>query len=669
MWIKQLEIEGYRSYGDKIVIDLSKSGIVLLTGENRDRGISSAAGKSSIFKALCCALFEQNDDGSVKDQAINTLRADKGCRIAVTFEINDITYYVVYARKHPVEGTDWRVWWWTGTDWEDMREQRLSDTKSVIQKIIGVTYAQFINIAYLEQKKVADFIERTDKERREIFSTTLQLDQCDVYVKRAKEWRQRMEKKRLSLQAKIEILNEQVKEEKSALAKININSLTGSLEEIERSIVHLEGEIEEAKKNAHSLDDLVALNEEFKLNKDRATHLFETARQIRDSCPDLCLDFPAVESLLDHHEKSVADLSQNVAEAQAELTIATNHAKHICTIGSECKECKQPVSPQYRQKQQQKYEREADGWRRRHEEILKLLKITQTAKADVQRRLKSGQEYNALILQAQECEQRAGEIEKHFADVGELAGNDIVAHAKEIRERYESYTAEKEHWLKKKPEIEIQISRYWDLQESLGKHSLSLDSANSSFAETDELIANISICESLLGDKGFKAFKIEESRVQFNTYLAEYLSVLTDGEVEAELVTKKLKADGKTYKDEIDILIRDGMKESIPIDQYSGGEQTTLSLAITGAFSKLAYEQHGKGVNVLLLDEPFGMMDGWGEEKACLLLNTFRDSGRIILVVTNHDHVRNHHVFDREIRAVKENHISQIEEFDLSGEH
>jgi DNA repair exonuclease SbcCD ATPase subunit len=134
-------------------------------------------------------------------------------------------------------------------------------------------------------------------------------------------------------------------------------------------------------------------------------------------------------------------------------------------------------------------------------------------------------------------------------------------------------------------------------------------------------------------------------------------------------VTEVPKADGKGVKSELDILVRDGLKSKVPIKQYSGGEKAAISLAITGAFWDLASQQSSGAVNVLLLDEPFGGADAYGEEKACRLFESMRESGRVIFVVTNRQGVRERGKFDREVRAVKEGHISHIEQYDLSGEH
>ena len=119
----------------------------------------------------------------------------------------------------------------------------------------------------------------------------------------------------------------------------------------------------------------------------------------------------------------------------------------------------------------------------------------------------------------------------------------------------------------------------------------------------------------------------------------------------------------------MDILVRDGDKAGVPIRQYSGGEKAFLSLGITGAFGDLANQQSEGGVNLLLLDEPFANMDSWQEEQACKLLAKFAADGRIVIVVTNHQGVKDRGQFDTELRAVKENHVTHIEEYDLSGDH
>src|SRR6266478_6795121 len=116
--INELEIEGYRSYGEKQVIAFEPGQLYLLTGDNRDRGISSAAGKSTIIKALTCCLFEETDDDCVEDRGINTLLPEMGCRIATSLTIDGTPIYIVYARSHIQDGTQWTLYRHDGTDWQ-----------------------------------------------------------------------------------------------------------------------------------------------------------------------------------------------------------------------------------------------------------------------------------------------------------------------------------------------------------------------------------------------------------------------------------------------------------------------------------------------------------------------------------------------------------------------
>ena len=677
MIIHSVEIEGFRSYGDKQVLDFEPGKLYLVTGENRDRGISSGAGKSSIFKAITTALFEENDDGSTHDTVINTVRRDQGCRIAVSF-IDDagVPYYVVYARQHPKEGTHWTLYRWDGQNWQPEKGARNTDTKKIIRDHIRMTYDQFVNQAYIPQSKIADFITRTDKERKAIFGNILNLDECDKYIKVASEWRKSLRQELLKGQGVVTTLQAQVAAmAKTLVAPEEIAQWSRELQEQQARLRVIADELASLEEEAKKLRLIAELQTKERLLKDRVQQLAKTCSQKAEDFSFRFSTFKTsaqLEAEVEAINAQVCDLQNKHAMANAEVRQAEMRLQHVESLKGECAECEQAVSDELRQSLHTKYTRtikeltkKRDALKDALQQMLSTQKSTQGILRDM-RAYEADMTANHALLQTASNDLQ--KVVEQLKTLKECIGTGVHIPEK-IEEEKKDLLAEQLHLTQAYTQLKTQIetaensrSQYEKLNKQL-QHQITINEKN------EKSIKYIERCEELIGDKGFKSFKIHSSRDAFNNSLAKYLSILTDGEVHAELVTEVPKADGKGVKTELDILVKDGNKKHVPIRLYSGGEKAALSLAITGAFGDLSMEQADANVNLLLLDEPFANLDTWGEEQMCKLLEHLTGDGRTVLVITNHRSVRDSGRFDKEIRAVKQNHVTHIEEYDLSGEH
>lgn len=667
--IQRVEIEGFRSVGPKQVIDLSKPGLILLTGDNRDRGVSSAAGKSTIFKAITTCLFEENDDDSIKRKGVNVMQPDAGLRIAVNFlDDANTPYCAIYTYGHPTEGSDWGIWRWNGTKWCDEREEKKGDTKGVIQQKLRMDYGQFVNRAYMAQETVAEFIWRTQMDRMRIFSGILDLGIVDAWVKAERDWKGETDKALQAGKGKVELLSQQIAQSKAALkSEIEIEEMREALRTIDTRLVAVDSELETKREAARQIASLIDLKSKEATQRGR----LDTLRTRKDSLghmPDGSITDEMVKDARSKYDE--ADRNQRAWEVKLQTAQAKKRA--MAALGDQCGTCEQPIDSPTQDKLVGKYEDEeaecrkhAEGWKthrdkykRRHEALKEEYDATETKRC----------EHHRVDGEIRKEEEKLATFTHQIDDIRSVLG-DAVDYPDRLNEEFRALADE---------QVALHRDRS-DRQTVLNAAEAAKDTHNGlvreqseqmeTNAELEERLTYLKKVDSLLGDRGFKSYKIKSSRTAFNRSCNRYLSVLTDGEIEAELVTEVPTADGKKTKHELDILVRDGAKNGVPIRQYSGGEKGTLSLAITGSFWDLSSQQSSGSVNLLLLDEPFANMDPWQIEKGCSLLASMRESGRTILVVTNQQSVRDRGLFDREIRAIKENHITRFEEFDLSSNH
>jgi DNA repair exonuclease SbcCD ATPase subunit len=668
--IQQVEIEGYRSVGEKQVIDLSTPGLVLLTGDNRDRGKSSGAGKSTIFKGITTVLFEENDDGSVKKNGINVLQPDKGLRLGINFAGDDGTpYYAVYSYLHPTDGSDWYLWQWDGKKWNDKREEKKGDTKALIQGILRMDYGQFVNRAYMAQETVAEFIWRTQAERIKIFSGIMNLNPIDTWVQSARDWKKDTDKELTGGKGKVALLDSQIVRLKASLkTDAEVQALKDAVAGVDTQIAGIENELEERREDAKTISALIAVKANQKAQQAVVDDLKRRKATLGPEPVPNGITEDSVKTAKEGWE--AADLKHR--EWDGKLRAAQTRLAEVESLGENCAECEQPIGGDQRRKLLESKGQQVKGieineksWRERKAGGKAEYERQKEAWETIYRKQCDHHRIDADIRKAE------GVLASYTAQIEEMRRvlGDAVDYPDKLNDEFRALTdrqiALSRERAAKQTELNTALEAI-DQYQGLLADRAKQDEENDAL---EERITYLKKIDALLGDKGFRSYKIKSSRVQFNRSLSRYLSVLTDGELEAELVTEVLRADGKGTKSELDILVRDGEKIGVPIRQYSGGEKGTLSLGITGAFWDLSSQQAGGSINVLLLDEPFANMDPWQIEKACKLLESMRDSGRIILVVTNQQSVRDRGLFDREIRAVKQNHITHFEEFDLSSDH
>lgn len=679
MIIQNVSIEGYRSHGDEQTITLAEPELILVTGENKDRGLSSAAGKSTIFKAITCALFEETDDDCIKDAGINSIRKN-GYSIGVQF-LDDFNrpHFVRYSRSHPKYKTDWAVYRHENGKWQDLREEKTGDTKKVIQSILRMDYEQFVNTSYIAQQQVADFIQRTDKERKAIFSRHLRLNECDTYIEQANTLKKEAVRRVRDLTSRAEVLHQQYE---SVASELSIMRTEDQLHQLLENAVVTETE---ARTRVNDLQTTISHTAEAQaLERDLAatTKLVDdtlklradilqkiSSSQIGQSELPLSYTLSVIQKRIMKIEQEIQELEAAGVKLHAKIEAGHQHIRTLRAQKAVCTACDQPVDLEKRDKLIKASEAEISQYTRDMERFDRDIEALEKKKAHEE-------EYHGNMQKMIETENLLNEAvrkEKSLTDQKEVListfGTALFTEMANLQAELTAAQMGLEQAVRTVEGLrrEMQTTRATKIRHD----KLAEDEAKT---RADLIIAQQDAdqwkrCEELLGDKGFKSDKINASRGSFNDSMDTYLSILTDGEVRAELVTQVPLASGKGFKSELDVLVSDGVKAGIPLRQYSGGEQTSISLAMIGAFADMGEQHAGSTVNLLLLDEPFGMLDAWGEERACQLLAYLRSLGRTVMVVTNRNSVRDRGVFEREIRVVKEHHVSRMTEIDLKEEH
>lgn len=175
---QKLIMSAFGSYAEEVVIDFSKTnhGIFLITGD-------TGAGKTTIFDAICYALYDRTSGGAREssDMRSQYAGADTPTFVEYTFTYGNDTYVIKrnpkYSRLSKRKDKD--------GNYKETVEQpgvelimpdgrvfpgKLKETNEKIIEIIGLDVDQFTQIAMIAQGEFMKLLQASSNKRKEIFA-------------------------------------------------------------------------------------------------------------------------------------------------------------------------------------------------------------------------------------------------------------------------------------------------------------------------------------------------------------------------------------------------------------------------------------------------------------------------------------------------------------------
>ncbi len=181
--LKQFEFSNLFSYGEDNVVDFTKlNGMIGLFAPN-------ASGKSALLDALCFNLFDVSSRSYKADNIINKSKNNLHCK--VNFEIDGIDYFIEKKGKKNLRTGHVKVdidFWMVDETGEHVSlngDQRRTTQKN-IQRVIG-GFDDFILTSMSSQNDSTVFINKTQKERKELLSQFMGLKIFDTLYQQAAE--------------------------------------------------------------------------------------------------------------------------------------------------------------------------------------------------------------------------------------------------------------------------------------------------------------------------------------------------------------------------------------------------------------------------------------------------------------------------------------------------
>jgi DNA repair exonuclease SbcCD ATPase subunit/DNA repair exonuclease SbcCD nuclease subunit len=221
-WIpKTFEFSNMFSYGPNNIIDFSNmKGAYGIFAPN-------ASGKSTLWDALSFCIFDKCSRTSKAEDVMNYSKNSFDCKF--TFDLNGVDYVIERgAKKSPKRGTvkvDTNFYKIENGVIESLNGEQRRDTNFIIREYVG-TYDDFILTAMSTQSNNTGFIDKSQKERKELLAQFLDMDVFESLYQIASE-----EIKELS--ALLKDYKNQDLPTQLADAEDTLTSITGSLTQLE----------------------------------------------------------------------------------------------------------------------------------------------------------------------------------------------------------------------------------------------------------------------------------------------------------------------------------------------------------------------------------------------------------------------------------------------------
>ena len=197
-----LMLEGFLSYREKVVVDLSAVSVACVSGAN-------GAGKSTLFDAITWALFgkaRRMDDALIHDGL-------EACRVNFEFTYENSRYRVDRTKPRAKAALlEFQMLKPDGT-WKVLTEAGIRATEQKISTTLRLDYETFVNAAFFLQGKADLFAQQTPGKRKELLSNILGLEVWEEYREEASGRRRAAEEELAANQRMVTEIDQELDQE------------------------------------------------------------------------------------------------------------------------------------------------------------------------------------------------------------------------------------------------------------------------------------------------------------------------------------------------------------------------------------------------------------------------------------------------------------------------
>ncbi len=617
-----LKIRNFLTIGDADPISLDNRGLCLIQGMNEDdtSATSNGVGKSSIPDALCWALYGATARGESGDAVVNNT-VKKNTLVQVVMQDGATTYRISRYRKdaefknqtfiHAASGD--------GELWVDMSKGTESETQEVINQVMGCSLDVFMAAIYAGQEEMPDLPKMTDKQLKLLIEEAAGVERLEQAYAVARDELGRAK-----------VLME------SHLTKRNLSKehLAATQAKIAKARMEFD-EFESGRKARH----------ESYLSASQTTKLLMTKLlaelKARDALA-LTTEGAVIDAqLATHDDQSKArlkaqsllnDKQRRLSRQQDAIKLATDVAATLkyrldnaaAEVMKPCPACGKPGGEEH---DVETFRAHIKG------ELTKQLQAIQALKkeltevylpevADAQAQFDSIvlPDVSAIAARRSAINVELGKIET------------IKNHLRLSKKDYDTSNEQAARALTDPNPLEAVITML-KTNETEYEHGLGVLETSIAESETKLEIANSVV--KVFGPAGVRAHILDTVTPFLNERTADYLSVLSDGNISAVWSTLSTTAKGDLKeKFNIDVTNEKGAKT---FKGLSGGEKRKVRLAAMLALQDLVASRATKPIELWIGDEIDDALDSAGLERLMGVLERKARERGTVLVISHND--------------------------------
>jgi len=648
LYLKGLSIEGFRSIRDKQEIDINALGrATRIAGVNNDTGGDSGAGKTSVAEAIDY-LFNVS---SIPATVLKCRESTGPIEICGTF-LNEKSEEIVIKRNSK-DGVSVSIN-------NELVEGLSTIVEEKIDELISIPRKIFRKMYHKKQKESGFFLKLTPKESWNFLNQAcglgewqIKLEKLDIRVKELKDLLSKKEYEISVDKDSLKDLEERtnfVVPEKPVL--IDTKHIEKEIKQIESTVEKLIAEKDETiskiQKPENVPTDYGRLIE--KLEEEIGKH--ENRHQ--DVLDEVNAKYKKLKTIVEFKEKELND--KRFAESNA------NHLKkdikkkvtELKMLGEEeCPTCNQvwvdPIKQEIINEKKtalksdkatyDKLVKESDGQEDLVEKIAKgKAKLEELSEPVVNNELEHINKYKAEIKKYQEKISKASseyqtaysaystEIDKaknHFNELIESQKSKASSLASQVQEN----ELKKEYYDKAVEKIESDKAIFENAKQTRR------DKIFAKEKELSELNKEMDLAyesKKAIRSYNMKVFQETLDTIAYNA--SNILNMVPNAQNSTITFESFKELKNGNIKEEITAFINNGKGQNVDVRSFSGGEETSIDLAVDLAVIDVLEDKFNKGINIFLMDEPFNGLDGISKEGYVEILTNIDTNKKLIIM-------------------------------------
>ena len=677
-----LSFSGIGRFVEKQTVDFSnRDKLLQVDGKNENTGGSSGAGKSTIFHALDYLL----GIGDVPSTTLQSRLTKNGMNVEAELEIDGKKVAVSRSKKDGLTIT--------------IDDQTISGNVKVaeerLESLIGIPKKIFKKMIHKKQKEGGFFLNLTAKESYDFLTKALGLDDLtgkvasiDQDIKKNKDELIKLEKHRSILESEIDTSKSDVDSfclSSEKPSQVYIEECQWKLNNFDKNISTLQIELETIQENLEKekpvkkiadVAGLTALLQKLETDKSTLEHIRNKDLTITQSNKVMLLqDIKQIEAKLNR----IPFLKQQISKLIEEMKNCMEHKTHI--ERSECPTCRQSWVGNSAQNELQITQNRIEKVK---SDILELKsqieleseisynlnkKNTDLAQLDLtikDTELNYSRKISDVIVELSNTKNTISNIQNQIDSEYSQQFNQFKLDFMAKTQRITSLISEEKA-------IRSSVSNELDsLRRQMQLYEKSLQMRKILESKMEKQISDLRIVKESINEIQKNILIAEESKRLIKSYSLQKFQETLDsiGETSSDILrnvpnmsTASIYFEGcretnsGSIKEEVTAFINMDGESDIDIKSLSGGERTSVDLAVDLAVIDVLENKAGKGADFFILDEPFDGLDSVGRAAVVDIIKGI-DSGKRIIIV---DHgVETKEIISDKITVIRNGELSYV---------